>query len=124
MLQHIGLDISDKSEIDNFYKELLGFQIVREFQINRQLSQKIFGLEKDASAFLMQKDYLKLELFVNGDSKQPHFGHICLKVPQREYTCHASQQKGYHVIRKQRQHSDLIFLQDGYGNLFELKEKL
>jgi catechol-2,3-dioxygenase len=55
MLQHIGLDISDKSEIDNFYKELLGFQIVREFQINRQLSQKIFGLEKDASAFLMQR---------------------------------------------------------------------
>jgi hypothetical protein len=47
-----------------------------------------------------------------------------LKVPQREYTCHVAQQKGYHVIRKQRQHSDLIFLQDGYGNLFELKEKL
>ncbi|MDY6915161.1 MAG: VOC family protein [Candidatus Cloacimonadota bacterium] len=124
MLQHIGLNISDKSEIENFYKKLLGFQVVREFQIDSQLSQKIFGLEKDASVFLMQKDDLKLELFVNGANKQPHFGHICLEIPSREKICLSAQQKGYLVIRKQRPHSDLVFLQDGYGNLFELKEKL
>ena len=124
MLQHIGLNILDKSEIENFYKEILGFQIVREFQINIELSQKIFGVGKDASAFLVQKDNLKLELFLNDVSKQPHFGHICLEVPQRDDICHLAQQKGYLVIRKQRQHSDLVFLQDGYGNLFELKEKI
>ena len=122
-LEHIALSIANPEDIKNFYQDILGMNKVKSFVLNRSLANDIFGINKDTDVFLLQKELLSLEIFVIKELHIKNFNHICLAVDYRKMLFENAGQNGYTCICKKRGNSDLIFIKDKSGNIFELKDK-
>lgn len=121
-LNHIAITIIDFSEIEDFYKGLLGMKDVRQFALSKNLSRNIFGLKNETTAYLLQKEELFLEIFILPQNIEKGFNHICISVPDREELVKQVKHKNYMVTRIEREHFDLIFVKDKSGNIFEIKQ--
>ena len=121
-LNHIAITVKEFSEIEKFYKDLLGMKDVRQFVLNKNLSRNIFSLENETTAYLLQKDDLFFEVFILPESFEKGFNHICISVPDREGLIKNAKEKNYEVTRIEREHFDLIFVKDKSGNIFEVKQ--
>ena len=123
-LYHIGLNITDKKEVKDFYQDILGFAPERNFTLSAAMSKRFFGMEKETEVFLMKNGNLTLELFLNDKTTRNGYNHLCLAVKDREKTVSLCRTAGYPVQRLERENGDLIFVQDKAGNLFELKSEV
>lgn len=122
MLNHIALQINQESELDNFYKGILGFEVLRRFELRENLSASIFGLKKNVDVILIRKENLTVELFItDGIVPFQGYNHTCLNVNDREKIINNCRQLNYEVIEIPREKSNLCFVKDNTGNLFELK---
>jgi catechol 2,3-dioxygenase-like lactoylglutathione lyase family enzyme len=121
-LEHIALTITDYSEIKEFYQKILGFTEIRSFILQKDLAREIFGIGKETKVFHFQKADLSLELFVMPERFEHVYNHICLSIPNRYEIASQADQNGYECIRIRRQNSNLIFIKDKSGNLFEIKQ--
>ncbi len=121
-LDHIALTIADHKEIKNFYQEILGFAEIRSFILHKDLAREIFGIGKESRVFHLQKDVLFLELFLMPERFAHVYNHICISVPDREAIVNKAIRDGYACTRVRREYSDMIFLKDKSGNVFEMKQ--
>ncbi|MCK4408102.1 MAG: VOC family protein [Bacteroidales bacterium] len=122
-LEHIALTISDPAEIKNFYQDILGVNEARNFILNKVLAEKIFSIPRDTSFYYIQKDKLFLEIFISPGQNNQNFNHICLSIKNRELLVEKICKRNYEYVRIKRELSDLIFIKDKSGNIFEIKEK-
>lgn len=123
MYLHIGITITEDSEVKNFYEDILGMSIERHFFLPKNLASFIFGINRKTEAYLMKRDDLLIELFINSEISSHNFDHICLAVPDRKGLIREAQNKGYECLIKERESSDLVFVKDKSGNIFEVKDK-
>ena len=121
-LEHIAISIFEPEEVKNFYKNILGMREVKVFTLKKSLANDIFGLDKEALGFLLEKDNLSLEIFVKQETNRQSLNHICLAVNNREILYRKAKQNDYECIRIERETYDLIFIKDKNGNVFEIKE--
>jgi len=121
-LEHIALTISDIEEVKNFYVDILEMKELKNVVLKNRLAQEIFNINNDTAAFLLQKDDLYFEIFVSNETSKQGFNHICISVKDREKLVSKSEAKNYNCIRIAREFSDLIFINDKSGNIFEIKE--
>jgi catechol 2,3-dioxygenase-like lactoylglutathione lyase family enzyme len=120
--KHIGLTLVSPKEIENFYQEILGMKLVKEFALNQGLANKIFNIPLDTQVFLLQSGDMFLEVFIAEKHGACAFDHICIEVPDRELLLSKADAGGYPITRIERDFSDLIFVKDKSGNVFEIKE--
>jgi catechol 2,3-dioxygenase-like lactoylglutathione lyase family enzyme len=120
---HIGLTISESSDIRNFYQNILGMELQRNFVIDNFLAKTIFGLEKELKVYSGEIGNLKLELFTTDQEIPKTCNHICLSVSERDKFIGKIKENGYECIVLTREMSDLVFVKDKSGNLFEIKEE-
>ena len=69
----------------------------------------------------MQKEEIILEIFVTKKQYKQGFRHICISVKNREELVKKAEQKAYECTRIKREFSDLVFIRDKSGNIFEIK---
>lgn len=124
MLNHIALQINFEKDIRDFYENIFGFQVIRRFEIGSEMAASIFGLKKQATVVLVEKEDLTIELFVT-DILLPFQGyqHTCLNVSNRDEVLDDCREKNYEVIEIEREHHNLCFVKDKSENLFELIER-
>ncbi len=122
MLNHIGLNINNVSEIKNFYQNILEMRIVNQFTIKGELSNKIFNINEDTDVFKMQKDDLVLELFIAQNSGSVSYRHLCISVYSRNKIIKKANEDNYPCLIIPRHNYDIVFIKDGSGNIFEVKE--
>ncbi len=122
MLNHIGITINDVSEIKNFYQAVLGLEIVKQFTINEDLSNQVFQINKETEVYVMKKDDLILELFINENPDFKSYNHICINVHSRSNLIKQAKNNNYTCIIIPRETFDLVFVKDRLGNIFEIKE--
>ena len=120
-LEHIAISVSDKSEIKEFYYNILEMNKIRNFILNKALARQIFNIAEEVSVFLMQKDELLFEIFVTKKQYKQGFKHICISIKNREELIKNAEQKAYECILIKREFSDLVFIKDKSGNIFEIK---
>jgi len=121
-LEHVALSIADRNEIENFYQDILGMELVRSFTLDRSLANDIFGIEKSPEVFLMQKDQVQFEVFLSPARFSPGFSHVCFSSSHRDEMFDNAARHSYRVFRLKRKSSELIFISDKSGNVFEVKE--
>ena len=121
-LNHIALTVTDHQEVIDFYQDILGFQTMRVFELEEQLSDKIFGIKTDVAVAVLTRDELTLEIFISKTPLKHGFGHICLNVKKRDEIIRKAKALKYKIVSIDRGTYDLIFISDKNGNLFELKE--
>lgn len=122
-LEHIALTITDRKEIEIFYQKILGFSEVRSFILQEDLAREIFGIEKETRVYHLQNDSLLMELFLMPERFEHFYNHICISIPNREEIVYKADQYAYECIRIRRQNSDMIFIKDRSGNIFEIKQR-
>jgi len=123
-LNHIGINITDETDIQRFYEEILGFQRERDFSIAASIARQFFAIHREVKIFLLKKGQFKLELFVHDEPVRCGFSHLCIEVDNRETIIQQCKAKGFPVLRMKRENGDLIFIQDTSGNRFELKNNI
>ena len=121
-IEHIALNVTDSKEVINFYQNILGMVEIKNFKLEKGLAKHFFSISKEISVYLMQKDDIFLELFVNTKSYNHGFNHICIKVENRDDIIENAKKYLYKCIRREREYFDQIFISDNSGNIFEIKE--
>ncbi|MEA3437845.1 MAG: VOC family protein [Thermodesulfobacteriota bacterium] len=122
ILEHVALTITDYNEIEQFYHEILEMNKIKSFVLDKVLAGDIFGIEKETKVFLLQKDELLLEIFLNTEQHHQGFNHICISTSHREKIFKKATQHSYKCLRLKRKNSDMIFVTDNSGNIFEIKQ--
>jgi catechol 2,3-dioxygenase-like lactoylglutathione lyase family enzyme len=121
-LGHIALTVTDHNEIQGFYHEVLGMKEIRSFSLDKHLVRHIFGIEETTTVVQLQKDGLLLELFITPEPCDHPYHHVCISTAHREEIVKRAMQHSYKCVRIKRPKSDMIFISDHSGNLFEMKQ--
>lgn len=121
--EHIALTVSNEEEIVNFYEQILGMQVAKNFTIEKTLAYNIFAIAEDTPVYLMQNQDFVLEIFITKEQRINSFRHICICYQNRELLIENAGKHGYEYIRIEREKFDLLFIKDKDGNIFELKER-
>ena len=123
MLEHIGITINKESDIQFFYKDLLGLKEVSKFDLNEDLSGKLFGISNTVSITLLSKDDFLVELFLTDKKHNPIYNHICISIRNRDNIIKKATSLEFTVVDiKRESKDDLVFIKDNSGNIFEVKE--
>ncbi len=120
-LNHVAISVNSIEEINDFYVNILEMQLMRQFDLNKNLAFNIFGLDSDIPAYLLTRGNLTLEIFIAKRDTGVKINHICFSVQDREILYKKAQEKAFECIRIKRDTSDLIFIKDKTGNIFEIK---
>ncbi len=123
MLNHIGITINDISEIKNFYIDVFGLEIKRNFILEASISDKIFNIKKDTEVTLVGKDDFTLELFLDKVKNEHTFQHICIIFEDRKQVIKKAHNSNYSCTIIKREPFDIVFIKDNSNNIFELKQK-
>ncbi|MDX9881619.1 MAG: VOC family protein [Prolixibacteraceae bacterium] len=122
MIHHIALSITDSEEIENFYEEVLSFTLKYKFSLFPGVSLEIFNTERAVDVYMMEKQDVLLEIFINPQKERKVFSHTCLLEKEAETTYQKAIQKKYKTrIRENHGHST-CFIWDRSGNMFEIKK--
>jgi catechol 2,3-dioxygenase-like lactoylglutathione lyase family enzyme len=123
---HIALVSSSEEKANRFYKEALGLKEIRSTVILASLSKSLFGIDQEFKVIDFGNEQIKFEVFIgNHEEVFPlrKLDHICLEVEDREAFLIKCSGMGFEVLQVPKGDSLVIFLKDGEGNLFEIKEK-
>lgn len=122
-LEHVALAVQDHKEIDNFYKNILEMNQIKSFTLNKELANTIFGVNKTMDVFLLEKNGVYFEIFVDFIQPKQNVNHICIAINNRKKLFKKSKESNYESVLIKKNHFDLMFIKDKSGNIFELKEK-
>lgn len=123
-LNHIALNISNVEDTIDFYQNILGFNLEYQFELPKELSINIFGVNNSLPVFFYKKEQISIELFVFLDKTNKGVSHICLETHNSEQLISQCQNKGYKVFNIERDNKpNLLFVWDKSGNCFEIKDE-
>jgi len=125
---HGALRVSSSDEASRFYEELLGFSLLREYKIKKELTSKLFGIRRDFLIRLYDAGGgVSLEVFIDGKKEEPSptLAHVCLQVEDRKSLTKKAKEMGFRIVEVEREGTyDLVFIYDNDGNVFEIKPML
>ncbi len=120
--QHLGLTIIEKTDIREFYQDILGMKIQKEFTLSGELAEQIFRQDRDIKVVAGTIGNLFVELFLAEENPNVVWEHICFISENRPALIDACQAKNYPVTVIERKPFDIVFIKDKSGNLFEIKQ--
>jgi catechol 2,3-dioxygenase-like lactoylglutathione lyase family enzyme len=124
MLHHVALTVIDSEEIRKFYEEVLQFSLSYSFSLDSiDVLRELFSTEKQTEVYIMKRENLKLEIFIDHVKEKKRFSHICLDYLNSSQIFKYAVQLGYRTWIKKNPHHFTYFIWDKSGNLFEIKER-
>ena len=123
---HIALVSSSEEKANRFYMDGLGLKELRSMVIPAALSKSLFGIDQELKVIDFGDERIKFEVFIlknEGSVPLRKLDHTCLEVEDREALLIKWKRLGFEVLQVPKGDSLVIFLKDGDGNLFEIKEK-
>ncbi|MDD2330845.1 MAG: VOC family protein [Bacteroidales bacterium] len=124
MLHHVGLTIIEPAEIGRFYETVLHFRRLKQFTLDsEEVLHSIFSTNKQTEVYMMERQYLKLELFIDQEGEKGRFTHLCLEYDDPGEISDHAHQLGYRRWIKNGPNRVTHFIWDKSGNMFEIKRK-
>lgn len=123
IFNHVAVTINDLSEIENFYINILGLEIVKKFTLSKEMTGKIFNIEKETEVIVVGKKDFMVEIFRADKTGYKDFQHVCITVDNRKQVIKKAQEKNYPCTIIKRDTSDAVFIRDKSDNLFEIKQR-
>jgi catechol 2,3-dioxygenase-like lactoylglutathione lyase family enzyme len=128
-LHHMAIVCRSRENADLFYRQILGLEELKVFELDDQLAEQIFRVSRGCEVRLYGNEHFKVEVFVadlgtDETQRDRNYEHHCLEVPEREAFAATCEAHGMAVQRIPRGQGTLIFVTDPDGNRFEIKEIL
>jgi len=123
MIKHVGLTIKDPSEIKNFYQDILGLIIEKEFTLTKQLNQQLFGFYEEVPVTRLSNGTDIFEIFVTKLPSRNNYSHLCIEVDDRKALIEKAKKRNYPCTVIEKEPHPLVFIQDKFGNNFEIFER-
>jgi catechol 2,3-dioxygenase-like lactoylglutathione lyase family enzyme len=122
-LHHAALVSSSETNADKFYEGTLKLRKIKTFLLKRDLSLKIFGIDVGCPMILYGNEDFAIEVFVTDRIPNEKFPlrHLCLEVEDREKFLENCRSNDIEINLVPRGDSQICFIQDLDGNLFEIK---
>ncbi|MDQ1334177.1 MAG: hypothetical protein QG552_1127 [Thermodesulfobacteriota bacterium] len=122
-LNHVALVASSQEHADRFYEGLLKLKKIKVSRLTRDLAVQVFGFDLECPFILYGNEQFGLEVFVTDQMAVGSMtvSHICLQVEDREAFITECRSAGVEVLLIPRGESQLCFVRDLDGNLFEIK---
>lgn len=125
-LLHVALTSSSEERADGFYVGLLGLRKAEPKILPAEIVRALFGINRELTVINYIGDLAHFEVFVCGAAPTParRIEHACIAVenlPEFLRKCEDFQVK---IIRVPKGKSQLTFIKNVNGNLFEIKETL
>lgn len=124
ILNHIALPLAFQSDIQDFYKNILGFTEKYRFEIDPETAETIFRIRKPIRVEVFERCDFRIELYHVEDMQIQGISHICLNEMDIDGVCQRAGAAGYHVVRIDRLAAKLAFITDKTGNRFEIKQMI
>ena len=123
-MHHAAVVCRSRDNADRFYGGILGLQHIKTATLDPTLAEQIFGIARECQYMLCGNEQLTVEIFITDtdDKKSLSFEHLCLEVTNRDQFAETCETQGLEVKRIPRGDTQLIFVRDYDGNLFEIKE--
>ncbi len=125
-INHIALVCSSEEKANTFYKDLLGLEKIRTFNVPSNISHKVFNSEKQYKVIVYSNNEVKIEVFIDEKSiiGQTSIPHLCIEVRDRERLISKCKKLGIYFQKIPKEDSFYLFIRDSDGNLFEIKEEM
>ncbi|MBN2845710.1 MAG: VOC family protein [Deltaproteobacteria bacterium] len=124
MLEHIGITVNEESDIDAFYKDILGLKEERIFELYEDVSEKLFGIGDRVSVTLLSGEDFFMEVFLTERKQATVYNHICISIVNRNDIIAKAKSMGFPVTEIERESRDnIVFIRDHSGNIFEIKDR-
>ena len=123
---HIALVSSSEERANRFYRDGLGLKELRSMVIPAGLSKSLFGIDQELKVIDFGDERIKFEVFIlksEGAVPLRKLDHTCLEVEDRDALLIKWKGLGFEILQVPKGDSLVVFLKDGDGNLFEIKEK-
>jgi len=122
MLKHVALHNEDREKAKTFFTKIFGLSFKKTFNLNKQLTNKIFGINEDVTVDVYANEKIYLEIFIT-DLKTNHgFQHVCIKVENKKEFIKQCKKYDIKPILIKKGEKTLLFIRDYSGNLFEIIE--
>jgi hypothetical protein len=121
IIQHIALQYTNKKQADIFFKKILGLNLIKNFNVSKELAKQIFNISEDVEVFVYGNDSIVFEIFITKQKQIHVFNHVCIKIDDKEEffnKCNKHKLKPYYVKKEDKK---LLFLRDHSNNLYEIK---
>lgn len=125
MIIHTGIAVSSSDRADLVFEHIFEMKRLYSFEIEKDIVDVLFGGSSGMSVRVYDAGTTRLEVFITPEaaSYPAGFHHICLGVPDRNRLLKKARAAELEVRRYERSNgSDVIFVVDRDGNLYEIKE--
>jgi len=122
-LHHAALVSSSEANADTFYEGILELRKIKTSLLTNNLAVEIFNIDVECPLILYGNQDFAIEVFVTNQipEKKAPFTHLCLEVEDREKFLTRCRSNGLEVNLVPKGDSQICFVQDFDGNLFEIK---
>ena len=126
-IEHIAVGYNSEEEADKFFIDLLGLNKIRSKSVPEDLMKKFFSVKRESKFILYGNEDSNFEVFITNDKSraQDIFTHSCLLIENRDEFVDKASSMGYDLTKVPRKDSNgyYLFFNDGFQNLYEIKEK-
>lgn len=125
LFNHVGIVNKSEDQAVQFYRDFLGFEITKDYNVSRDLSEQLFAVSREIKLLAFEKNGIKIEVFICPDCKQssPDFRHIGFLLDNLSDLIEKAPRAGIEVIMGKTKEKTVYFLKDFSGNLIEIKQK-
>jgi catechol 2,3-dioxygenase-like lactoylglutathione lyase family enzyme len=125
-LLHVALTSISEDRADRFYVDLLGLRKAEPKILAAEISRATFGIDRELTVINYTGGSAHFEVFVCGAAPTPvrRIEHACIAVENLPEFLRKCEDFQVEIIRVPRGKSQVTFIKDADGNLFEIKEKL
>jgi catechol 2,3-dioxygenase-like lactoylglutathione lyase family enzyme len=124
-LVHAGLTSRSEAAADRFFGGVLGLEQTRRSALPAELARPLFGVDEGCEILYYGGGNLLLEVFVTGRRERAagKIDHLCIEVADRGELLAKCATEGFAVREVAKGEGVIVFIEDGDGNLFEIKQR-
>lgn len=119
---HLRLTIACETDVREFYQDILGLDIQREFVLEKEMADRIFHQNRSVKIVAGMIGGVYIELFLDSEGNRAVWEHVCLVANDRAALIEKCRAKEYDVTVIEREPVDMVFVCDRSGNRFEIKQ--
>lgn len=124
-LVHGAVTVSSEERARGVFQELFGLEQVKTARVGRELTERLFAMDAEATLLLYQAGPAAIEVFVcpdrAGAAAGRSYDHLCLAVPSPRDLAGRAAAMGFEVRRFPKGDGEVLFVRDLDGNLYEIK---